>query len=151
MRIYFEITNLRNEYTLKSYSFIDLIGEVGGLSSAVAIIAAYFFSVYNYSIHEMIVYEKFKDSFGKEEMKFGKQCGNHNFSNYEKLNQISNVRFKIWVYDTIDGWKKFFSRIIDSRKDIQAVASEQISKSFQLDNKHYLGDDDGSYSEENGE
>ena len=44
--IAFEFSNLKNEYTRKSYSFIDLIGEVGGVFEVFLLVLEVFFTPY---------------------------------------------------------------------------------------------------------
>ncbi len=46
MEIQYEISNIKNEYTRKTYSFIDLIGEVGGVFEVFLIVLEAFFMPY---------------------------------------------------------------------------------------------------------
>lgn len=47
--VYFEFANLKNEYTRKSYSFIDLIGEVGGVFEFLLLfLEAFFVPIYEF-------------------------------------------------------------------------------------------------------
>ena len=61
------------------YQILDILGEVGGIYSALSSVAFIMLSIYNYKLHESIVYQEFLKSKGlKENNKKFKQISEGN-------------------------------------------------------------------------
>ena len=53
----FIMANEGTVHSRKRYYLMDIIGEVGGFLSAIEIIVVIIFGIYNYKLHETIVYQ----------------------------------------------------------------------------------------------
>ena len=81
------------------YHVIDILGDVGGINSAIVSLFLIFFSAYNYKLHESVVYQVYLKAKG---------ISKHS----KRYKQIENgnkrcLSLKLYMYDTYRFFKDF--------------------------------------------